>query len=115
MHIRRRRGYHGGVFRHHDKPLEDKEYPDEADLDDGDDETLYVDRCPACGELVYEDAPQCPYCREWIVGSGSRWRESRKWYVRGGLYLVKTLLLNWLFWLGVVALAAAAFLVEALR
>ena len=101
------------MFDSKDRPLEEKEYPDEADMED--DDTLYLDRCPACGAMVYEDAPQCPYCREWLCRDGGQWRRSRKWYVRGGLYLTKTLLINWVFWLALVALAAAAALVEVLR
>ena len=93
-----------------DKPLEEREYPDEADLAEGD-EPIELSRCPACGELIHEGSPQCPHCREWIVASGPRWRQSRKWYVRGGLYMSKTLLWNWVAWLVLaVAGAIAAFL-----
>ena len=98
------------MFRAKDKPLEDKEFPDEEDLldDDGEDEqpSLRLSRCPACGETVYEQAQQCPHCKEWISPARATWRDSRKWYVRGGLYLTKTLLLNWLFWLVLAAIAA---------
>ncbi len=103
-----------GVPARSEQPLEEKEYPDAADLDEDDPATDVV-RCPGCGEWIYEDAPQCPYCREWILGSSAGWRESRKWYVRGGLYLAKTLLVNWFFWLAVAALAAVVTVVELLR
>ena len=101
------------MFAPHDKPLEEKEYPDEDDLGEEDD-SPDLDRCPACGELVYEGVAQCPYCRAWVVGGGS-WRQSRRWYVRGGLYLVKTLLVNWFVWVALGALGALAVIVEVLR
>jgi len=80
-----------------DRPLEDREYPDEADLSD--DDSADLEPCPACGELVYEGAPQCPYCREWMVGGG---RTS------------KTLWKSWLFWLAVATVGAAAIAVRLL-
>ena len=101
------------MLRDTEKPLEEKEFPDEADLSDDEDEeeSLRLSHCRACGGLIHEHAQQCPYCKEWIVQPGQTWRDSRKWYVRGGLYMTKTLLLNWLFWLAlaVIALAAAAW------
>jgi len=98
------------VLFNRDKPLEEREYPDEADVAEVDESAKLV-RCPACGELIYEEAPQCPHCREWIIASGPRWRQSRKWYVRAGLYMSKTLLWNWLAWLVLAAAGAiAAFL-----
>ncbi len=92
-----------------DKPLGEHELPDEADLAEAESEDsgLRLVRCPACRELIHEDAPQCPCCRQWIVDGGSQWRRSRKWYVRAGLLLARTLLWNWLFWLAVTAVAAA--------
>jgi len=100
------------MFGGRDKPLEEKEFPDEADLDGGDDAVISVEPCPACGELIYEQAQQCPHCKAWVVGTGQRWRTSRKWYVRGGLYLAKTLVLNWLFWLALAAIGAVAVIWE---
>ncbi len=98
------------MLHHSDEPLEEKEYPDEADVDELEDEysSLRVVHCPACGELVYEQAQQCPHCKQWVALGSGGWRDSKKWYVRGGLYLTKTLLLNWLFWLALAAVAAAA-------
>ena len=98
----------------HDKPIEEKEFPDEADLAELDamedsDEELF--QCPYCGRFIYGDADKCPYCGQWLAGSDSKsWRSSRKWYVRAGLYLTKVLVLNWILWLiiaGLVALIAA--------
>jgi hypothetical protein len=96
------------VFRRSDKPLEEKEYPDEADLAEAEDEdegAVRLVKCPACGELIHDQTQQCPHCKEWVVLGGQTWRDSRKWYVRGGLYLTRTLLLNWLFWLALMAIA----------
>ncbi len=39
--------------------FDDREYPDEDDLDDGSTDTVV---CPHCGADVYEDADQCPEC-----------------------------------------------------
>lgn len=49
-------------------PLEN-EYPDPADLDDGDDPDDDQAKCPECGEWIYDDTDQCPYCGNWIVPS----------------------------------------------
>lgn len=106
------------MFRTDDKPLENKEFPDEADLDHQEDENeveIHLSHCPACRELIYDQAQQCPHCKQWIAQTGQRRRQSGKWYVRGGLYLTKTLLLNWLFWLVLAAIAAAAAAWETLR
>ena len=103
------------MLRKGDKPLEEKEYPDEADLAEEEQEEesgVRLRHCPACGELIHELAQQCPHCKEWITQPRHSWRESRKWYVRGGLYLTKTLLLNWLFWLALAAIAAVAATLE---
>ena len=47
-------------------PLKD-EYPDPADMDDGDDTDDDQVRCPECGEWIYDDTDQCPYCGNWVV------------------------------------------------
>jgi len=114
------RGYHEDVFQSDDKPLEEREYPDQADLDEPEDEeeaeaVVQLVNCPACGELVYDQAQQCPHCKEWLVPPGRGWRQSRKWYVRSGLYLTKTILLNWLFWLALGAIAAISGILALLK
>lgn len=97
------------MFPNQEKPLEEKEYPDEADLDEDENEgEVLLWQCPACGEPIFKDAPQCPHCKEWVVRQGQLWRQSRKWYVRAGLYLTKTFLINWVFWVMLAALAAVA-------
>ena len=83
-----------------ERPLEEREFPDEADLaEDDEDEVVTLTRCGRCGGPIYEEAQKCPYCGEWIVQPGQQWRRSRKWYVRAGLYLAKAILINWIFWL----------------
>ena len=49
-----------------DRPIEDHELPDPADMDDGD--GVDVEPCPSCGEDIAAGAAQCPYCRAWTVG-----------------------------------------------
>lgn len=97
-----------------EKPLEDREYPDEGDLQEQEESAVRLVRCPMCRQMVYEQAPQCPHCREWLIGERPGWRSSR-WYVRVGLFLTKTLLWNWLFWLLLAAIAAAAAVWEILK
>lgn len=92
-------GYDTPVVDSRDRPLQQREYPDEADLSD--DDSADLEPCPACGELVYEGAPQCPYCREWMVGGGGRAR--------------KTLLTSRLFWLAVAAAAVAVVMLRLLK
>ncbi|NLF31628.1 MAG: hypothetical protein GX591_12165 [Planctomycetes bacterium] len=88
-----------------DEPLDEDEFPDEADLaDDGDEVLGSLVPCPHCGRAMYEEAPRCPMCGQWVSRHG-RWRTSRKVYVRGGLWLARLLLANWLLW---IALSAAA-------
>ena len=45
-----------------DRPLEDWEYPDDADDDSAD--SNRVRECPSCGTDVYEDVFCCPICGE---------------------------------------------------
>jgi hypothetical protein len=101
---------------HQGKPLEPKEYPDEADVEQlaEADEAPGLARCPACGKSIFEGSPQCPHCREWIYARQD-WRASRKWYIRGGLYLTRTLLANWIAWIVLAALAALAAVVALLE
>ena len=84
------------MFRDSDKPLEDREYLDESDLDES--QTCLIP-CPHCGAWVYEGAPQCPHCRHWLPPDCPDWRSSRRWYIRGGLWLARCVLHTWLLWL----------------
>ncbi len=104
------RAYYDGMFRSKEKPLEPKEFPDEADIDDGQGDSVDLSQCGACGDLIYEDTPRCPRCGEWIVQPGQRWRQSDKWYVRWGLLVGRTIVLNWVF-LFLLACVGAAMIV----
>lgn len=46
------------------EPLSDAEMPDEADLG-GDDDSLDMAACDACGASVPEGIARCPNCGEW--------------------------------------------------
>ena len=111
--------YNMFVLFNHDKPIEEKEFPDESDIVELEDaqESLSAElfRCPYCGRFVYDQADKCPYCGEWIVNTRSSWRSSRKWYVRAGLYLTKVLVLNWIAWLIIAGLIALIAAIKAFR
>jgi hypothetical protein len=95
------------MVRRSNEPLEDREYPDEADLEGESSDRVLP--CPECGGAVYEDAPQCPHCGAALPDDLESWRPHGRWYFRGGKYLAKVLALNWLAWvvLGLLALLAA--------
>ena len=90
------------MLRDSDRPLEDREYLDEGDLDES---QTCLTPCPACGAMVYEDSPQCPHCRQWLTLEASDWRKSRRWYIRAGLWLIRAWVQTWLIWL-LLSLAA---------
>jgi uncharacterized paraquat-inducible protein A len=62
-----------------DDDLYEDEWSDEDDSDDGIDEDPDEMPCPACGRMVYEDAPKCPHCGEWITAATAAERRSRTW------------------------------------
>ena len=65
------------------RPLEDWEYPDPDDSDDGMPGTV---ACAACGTEIYEDAPQCPVCGEYVTAlRGSHWEGRPGWWIALGL------------------------------
>lgn len=104
------------VFSGKEKPLESKEFPDEADIEsDEADEMVGLSRCGECGELIYEDTPRCPHCGCWVVEPGQQWRQSGKWYVRGGLFLARMVVVNWIVPLILAGVAAAVALWRLLR
>lgn len=86
-----------------DNPLDDREFPDEADTDDGSPPLM---DCPHCRLPIMEDSPQCPHCHQWVASGPHSWGP-QPWYHRHGLWAVRTILMNWLAWL-VVAIAAIA-------
>ena len=67
-----------------DSPIEDFEYPDEADRDDDFDES-YTISCPECGEAIYEDTPSCPHCGNYVTFSTSLWSGQSAIWIGVGL------------------------------
>ncbi len=93
-----------------DEPLDEREFPDEQDMDACDDESPELAECPNCHLPIFEDAEQCPHCHEWIVSTSISLDSSRKWYMRLGYWAAKTLLLNWIFWIGMSVLGLLLWL-----
>jgi len=96
-----------------DEPLAEREFPDETDLAEEGHAAGAIVPCPACGVGIHDQAQQCPHCKTWITHRLEDWRNSGKWYVRGGLWLAKTLLWNWLFWIGLGVLGILAWVITA--
>jgi DNA-directed RNA polymerase subunit RPC12/RpoP len=48
-----------------DEELDDRELPDERDVDEDDDAPAVV-ACPYCGRDMIEEAVICPHCRSFI-------------------------------------------------
>jgi predicted nucleic acid-binding Zn ribbon protein len=71
--------------------LTDRDDPDEADIDDGD-EPEFVP-CPYCRKPIPEDAAICPRCGNFIVDDAAPRR--RPWWIWIGVILC---LLGVLFW-----------------
>ena len=42
--------------------LDDRDLPDESDMDADEDGESATEECPHCGEEIYEGAEQCPAC-----------------------------------------------------
>ena len=60
-----------------DDPIRDDEFPDEADTVDGDNPALVP--CPACGELMADDAPQCAACGDWVTAWSPATERAHGW------------------------------------
>jgi len=81
-----------------DSPLEEFEYPDEADQDgpDQSDDSDDWDTipCPECGESIYEDTPSCPYCGHYITFSTNLWsNQSPVWIGVGMLGILAVIII----------------------
>jgi len=77
------------------EPLDEREYPDESDLDGDDDVLADIIYCPHCGAVMHADSPKCPTCGMWVTRRTGGLRRSRKWYVRGGRWAATVLVCNW--------------------
>ena len=70
--------------------FDDREYPDEDDLDDGSTDTVV---CPHCGADVYEDADQCPECGMFLLSDTRVWSsKSLGWIALGLLGVIAAIL-----------------------
>ena len=82
------------MLRDDDKPLEEKEFPDGADLGaDGCDAELV--RCPSCGRMIHEEAQQCPHCRWWIsddARAGAASGITGKWWLWAAIAAIVALI-----------------------
>lgn len=61
------------------RPLDDSELPQEADLEEGDDEPELVS-CPNCGKTIHEETVKCPHCGEWILDSPKAELYRSRWF-----------------------------------
>ena len=64
-----------------DEP-DDREYPDDDDLDDESTDTIV---CRHCGADVYEDADQCPTCGMYITADTRVWSSKSLGWIALGL------------------------------
>ena len=95
-------------------PLEDREYPDPADLVEHPADRIILP-CPSCGSPVYEEARECPHCQARLPDGLRPWRVGVRWYYRVGRYLAKLLALNWLAWIALGILTLLVMLLARLR
>ncbi|HHH76329.1 MAG TPA: hypothetical protein ENL03_04825 [Phycisphaerae bacterium] len=102
------------MIRRAEEPLSDEEYPDDIDLTDSesDEFTSAVAQCPLCKREIWEESPYCPHCRQWVTLPDSSLQNSRKLYVRFGLWGIKTILMNWIFWGAIPAIINFIWLIH---
>jgi hypothetical protein len=62
--------------------LEDREFPDEDELDDDLSQTV---TCPECGADVYEDTPRCPHCGNYLGSPTHAITAGRGWWFALGI------------------------------
>jgi hypothetical protein len=67
------------------EPLREEEYPDP------DEDHSQTVPCRACGEEIYDDAPQCHYCGDYGLPASDPWSQRPLWWI----------------WLGLLGIAAA--------
>ena len=75
--------------------LDESEYPDEDEWDDGESETV---PCAACGAEVYEEAVCCPSCGEYLTTDTSVWTDRSWWWIGLGLLGIAAVVLALLFY-----------------
>jgi predicted nucleic acid-binding Zn ribbon protein len=57
---------------HDDDELDDRDLPDESDMDDSDEPELLA--CPNCRKMISEDAERCHHCGSYISREDKRTR-----------------------------------------
>jgi len=57
-----------------DDELDDRELPDESDMDDSDEPELI--RCPSCGKMISEDTEWCHHCGWYLERDAISYRVS---------------------------------------
>ena len=75
-----------------DEQYEDRENPDESDMDDSDEPELIA--CPYCRKMISEVAELCPFCRNYISREHAP-RRMMWWIVVGAI----AALAGALFWI----------------
>ena len=78
---------------HEDDEIDDRDLPDESDMDDSDEPELVA--CPNCRKLISEDAERCHHCGFYIAHNYSRMRIPY-WLVALVLVLI-AIILFWSF------------------
>jgi hypothetical protein len=73
--------------------LEDREFPDAADLDD---DSTDSESCPRCGRPVYAGADLCPHCRQYVSEEDSPASRRPRWFIIG---VVVTLVVIFVVWI----------------
>lgn len=78
-----------------DDPLDDREGPQECDVE-SDSDDLAVVPCPACRRDVSELADRCPHCGDWIVQDAAAGSARKPLLIVIAILLLIALLL-WVF------------------
>ncbi len=80
-------------MRESDEPLDDRELPDAADMDDEEsvDDTATAP-CPACGAMIYEDALRCPVCGSYVERHAASTLAHKPWWLAALVTLLVVML-----------------------
>jgi hypothetical protein len=75
--------------------LEDRELPDESDMDlDDDTET---EPCPYCKRAIYEQNEWCPHCGKYISREDTKPSRKAVWIVVG-VTVCLVIVMTWVMW-----------------
>jgi predicted nucleic acid-binding Zn ribbon protein len=73
--------------------IDDRELPDESDMDDSDEPDLV--QCPYCKKYISEDAERCHHCGKYISVEDGR-SPRRNWMITG-IVLTLLVITVWIF------------------